>query len=152
MARRFSGGLTVYVQDEGGSYKGLVHVPKVGNWPFDELVVRSRFESNSPEAYDEAAETALSFASYYTTYNRGSDVPAWAPKPELADAISGAMEYAPDYAREYEAIPGVYIGETAVVCRSQEALGRYYEAVEAFLAKKRTPRLTLIQGGLNEAA
>jgi hypothetical protein len=40
------------------------------------------------------AQSAASFGSYYTTGNRGSDVPGWAPSAEVADAIDYATSVA----------------------------------------------------------
>lgn len=52
--------------------------------------------------YDEMAESAVGFASYYTTHNRGDDLPDWAPSAEVADAIAEATEWAQDDRGDYE--------------------------------------------------
>ena len=48
------------------------------------------------------AQSAVCFASYYTTHNRGDDAPEWAPPPEVADAIEEAVAGAQDDRGEYE--------------------------------------------------
>jgi hypothetical protein len=66
-------------------------------WKFDSLYAPSAgfsFGYDSPQAYDHMAEAAISFGAYYTSRNRGDDVPSWAPPPELADIIDEATLHA----------------------------------------------------------
>lgn len=106
MATRYIGDakITITYRDRG-DYAGTACVP-VGRshkekrcWRFDGLRAPAvgfgpGIAYDSPEAYDEMAESAVSFGSYYTTHNRGDDVPDWAPAPEVADAISDATSLA----------------------------------------------------------
>lgn len=111
MARRYCGDATVniwYVGTTPGGreqYRGSVCAGKA-RWRFDDICsgvggVSSgkgyAYASDSPQAYDEMAETALSFATYYTSHNRGPDCPEWAPEPEVADALdAAAYDYSDD--------------------------------------------------------
>jgi len=55
------------------------------------------------------AESAISFASYYSSDNRGDDTPEWAPPGDLASAIGDAADYTP----ERSGIPdGMRTGQT----------------------------------------
>lgn len=101
MARRIIGGAAVTIRYfDSGDYRGQIsanghvwrfadlHAPAVGFGP--------GIAYDSPAAYDEMARSAVSFGSYYTSWNRGDDTPDWAPSPETADAIAEATEYALD--------------------------------------------------------
>lgn len=70
-------------------YKGKVSVPGMKPWTFDDLSQAGRNDKD-------AAASAISFAGYYTTYNRGDDVPDWAPASEFADEVSDGAEYEED--------------------------------------------------------
>jgi hypothetical protein len=96
--------------DNRAKYEGTVRVGKY-TWKFDDLasgvggVSSGRgygYPDDSPEAYDAMAGSAVSFASYYTTHNRGDDAPEWAPPPEVADAIDEAVGWAQRDNGEYE--------------------------------------------------
>jgi hypothetical protein len=104
MAKRYIGDAIVTVEYAGESpdgrsqYRGTIRAGG-HTWPFSDLgspVGGFPTGGTSPEAYDKMAASAVSFASYYTTDNRGDDVPAWAPPPEVADAIAKATEWATD--------------------------------------------------------
>jgi len=113
MARRIIGDAIVNIQySDRGDYRGTVSVPygrgkKRKSWRFSDLHAPRmgfgpRIGYDSPRAYDEMAESAVGFGSYYTTHNRGDDVPDWAPSEELADAISDATAWAQDDRGKYE--------------------------------------------------
>jgi|HubBroStandDraft_4_1064222.scaffolds.fasta_scaffold45355_2 hypothetical protein len=109
MAKRWIGDAVVTIEYAGekdgrSQYKGTI---KAGDhtWRFADLgspMGGFRTGSDSPEAYDEMAGAAASFASYYTTHNRGDDVPDWAPSPEIADAIDEAVSWAQDDKGNYQ--------------------------------------------------
>src|ERR1700678_2363160 len=105
MAKRYIGDAVITIEyHDSGDYRGTV---RAGNhaWRFDDLHAPAMGFSHaydSPEAYDKMAGSAASFASYYTTHNRGDDVPDWAPPPEVADAIEEAVGWAQDDRGEYE--------------------------------------------------
>ena len=107
MAKRYIGDAVITIEyvgetpDGRGNYKGTVRAGK-HTWRFDELHSGVGGGGDSPEAYDEMAQSAVSFASYYTTHNRGDDAPEWAPPPEVADAIDVAVGYAQRDNGEYE--------------------------------------------------
>jgi|SRR5580692_7469902 hypothetical protein len=109
MAKRYIGDAVITIENTGrtsdnrANYKGTIRVGKY-TWRFDNLasgvggVSSGRgygYPDDSPEAYDEMAQNAVSFASYYTTHNRDpEDTPEWAPPPEVADAIEEAISWA----------------------------------------------------------
>ncbi len=108
MATRYIGNARITVKFDGYrpphlQYSGRIVVPmgsggKV-SWPFSDLGISEYSHpgpADSPEAFDAAAAAAADFGSYYTTHNRGDDVPDWAPAPEVADAIEDATAYATD--------------------------------------------------------
>mgnify|MGYP006969347834 CR=1 FL=1 len=112
MATRYIGDATVRIRyrDEG-DYAGVITVPSGDggrwHWHFDDLHAPAigfgpGIAYDSPEAYDEMAGSAISFGSYYTTYNRGDDVPEWAPDAEVADAIDEATSWATDDQGTYD--------------------------------------------------
>lgn len=104
MAKRYIGEATVEIKyRDRGDYEGSIWVPADGGtrWHFEELYapkagLGSGVAYDSPTAYDKMAAAAVTFASYYTTHNRGADVPDWAPPAETADAIEEATSYAMD--------------------------------------------------------
>jgi len=99
MARRYIGNAVVTITyHDAGDYRGTISAGG-HHWRFDELRAPAAglpFTYDSPEAYDKMAASAVSFGSYYTTHNRGSDTPEWAPPAEVADAISDATGWATD--------------------------------------------------------
>ena len=107
MATRYIGDAVIRITYRGGdTYIGSVCVGKKC-WRFDDLnAARVGFGDHaydSPEAYDKMAASAVSFGSYYTSTNRGDEVPDWAPSPEVADAIDEAISWTQDaYTSEYE--------------------------------------------------
>jgi hypothetical protein len=88
-------------RDGRSTYEGVVRVGS-HEWPFDDLSSGVGYLGATPDAYDEMAASAVSFASYYTTHNRGDDTPDWAPEPEVADAIDEATSWAMDDGGSYE--------------------------------------------------
>ena len=109
MAKRYIGDavITITYRDRG-DYAGTISVPKEKKtWKFDDLHAPGAglgpgVGYDSPKAYDEMAGSAVSFGGYYTTHNRGDDVPDWAPKPEVADAIDEATSIVTDDQGNYE--------------------------------------------------
>jgi hypothetical protein len=105
MAKRYIGDAVVEITyRDRGDYAGAV---KAGgySWKFDELRAPAAglpYAYDSPEAYDKMAASAVTFGSYYTTHNRGSDTPDWAPPAEVADAIAEASSWATDDQGNYE--------------------------------------------------
>jgi hypothetical protein len=103
MATRFIGDARITIRFDGYSpprmyYSGRVTVGRVA-WEFDDIGLSEyvhKGAADSPEAFDAVAAAAVSFGSYWTTHNRGDDVPEWAPTPEVADAISDAVGMAQD--------------------------------------------------------
>ena len=95
MAVRYIGDAVVRISyHDSGDYHGTVSVP-AGTWRFGCLHAPAcgfgpGVAYYSPAAYDEMASSAVAFASYYTSHNRGDETPDWAPPPELADAIDAA--------------------------------------------------------------
>lgn len=116
MATRYIGDAVIRIEyRDRGDYAGTISVPPRGFsakhakyagrgksklvWAFEDLGAPSIGHGpgigyDSPKAYDSMAGHAVSFGSYYTSHNRGRDVPDWAPDPELADAIAEATEWA----------------------------------------------------------
>jgi hypothetical protein len=147
MAKRYIGNAVITIEyvgetpDGRGNYAGTVRVGK-HTWRFDELhsgvggVSSGRgygYPADSPEAYDEMAQSAVSFASYYTTHNRGDDAPEWAPPPEVADAIDEAVSIVlrGDGTYEVRRSPEGKVWEDAVMHEvSESSLVRDYEAVD----------------------
>jgi hypothetical protein len=105
--RRYIGDAVVEIEyvgqsgDNRSTYKGVVSVG-AHQWPFDELGSGVGYLGDTPEAFDKMAASAISFAAYYTTHNRGDDTPDWAPPPEVADAIEEATSWAVDDQGSYE--------------------------------------------------
>ena len=97
MPRRFIGDAVVDIHYRGhiaGRDEYTGHIKAGGRvWKFDSLFpppAGFRFGYDSPEAYDRMAEAAVSFGAYYTSGNRGDDLPDWAPPHKTADAINEA--------------------------------------------------------------
>jgi hypothetical protein len=104
MAKRRIGDAVVRIAyHNDGDYRGSVSA-NGRSWRFRDLhgpAIGFRFPYDSPEAYDRMAEEAVSFATYYTTHNRGDDVPPWAPSAEVADALEEATNFAMNDRGEY---------------------------------------------------
>lgn len=83
-------------QGPDGAWFGTVEAPEIAPWPFSELRLGS-----APDCPRAAAREALAFLTYYTTDNRGDDVPDWAPPGPVADALDAA---AWDYGHEDRAV------------------------------------------------
>jgi hypothetical protein len=76
----------VDLHEDRDGYWGAVYA-RDHVWPFDGL------KGPAIGVHDERelARAACSFGGYYGTFNRGDDLPDWAPRsPEIADAISDA--------------------------------------------------------------
>lgn len=105
MAKRYIGDAVVTITyRDRGDYAGSIRAGGY-TWRFEDLHAPSAgfsFAYDSPQAYDKMAASAVSFGGYYTTYNRGDDVPDWAPRAEVADAISDATAWAQDDRGVYE--------------------------------------------------
>ena len=69
-----------------GIYSGEIRVGKSA-WRFRDLHAWST---------EQAVRSAVSFAVYYTSDNRGDDLPSWAPKAAMADKIQAATAHAQD--------------------------------------------------------
>ena len=84
--------------DGRGDYEGVVHLPSGSKWKFSDLHSGAwGFPAHdSPEAFDKMADSAVGFGGYYTNFNRGEDVPDWAPSADLADEIEAATSWASD--------------------------------------------------------
>lgn len=112
MAKRYIGDAVIRIayRDacEANGYRDDYHgtVSADGRvWKFDGLRSPAcgwSFASDSSEAYDQMAAHAVAFGSYYTTHNRGEDLPDWAPDAETADAISEATCWAQDDGGDWE--------------------------------------------------
>lgn len=109
MARRFIGDANIYIlyYDRGpcameGDYRGSIVVPvdegPPAVWKFkDPHAPKCGFGPgiafDSSEAYDQMAQSAVSFGSYYTTMNRNDeegDLDGY-PSGEVADIINDAV-------------------------------------------------------------
>lgn len=96
MIRRYIGDLEIRLQylgrsdDNRAKYCGFILLPDGRRHNFGDLCSAVGTTGTTAEDYDEMAESAVGFAAYYTTFNRGDDVPKWAPSAELADAIDDA--------------------------------------------------------------
>jgi hypothetical protein len=109
MAKRYIGDATVdvrYVGESGGrpQYAGRITLPGGRKWPFKDLggPMSGGGAVDSPTTLSKMAASAVSFASYYTTHNRGDDVPDWAPPEDLADDIESATSWAQSDNGEFE--------------------------------------------------
>ena len=103
MARRYIGDANIYIlyHDDGG-YRGSIVVPMDDGppavWKFGGLHAPKYgfgpgIAYDSPEAYDQMAQSAASFGSYYTTMNRNDeedDLEGY-PSGEVADIINDAV-------------------------------------------------------------
>ena len=68
------------------------------SWHFDHL------RGPAIGVHDERslAISVCSFGGYYTSDNRGDDLPDWAPEPDIADAINNASAWVEDPAQVEE--------------------------------------------------
>jgi len=96
MIRRFIGELEIRLQYCGRSdnnwakYLGYILLPDGQRHNFTDLCSGVGLPGTRAEDFDEMAKAAVDFASYYTSHNRGDDLPDWAPSADLADAIEDA--------------------------------------------------------------
>jgi len=103
MIKRYCGELEIGLQFMGrdrlenrANYCGYVKLPDGRRWRFADLQSGVGAE-NTPEDYDRMAETAVTFATYWTSCNR-TDAPDWAPDSDWADAFNDAADVGPcDY-------------------------------------------------------
>lgn len=102
MARRFIGDANIYIMyHDDGDYRGSIVVAQDDGppavWKFRDLKApRCGFGPgiayDSPEAYDQMAQAAAGFGSYYTTMNRSEDDDLEGyPSGEIADIIDDAV-------------------------------------------------------------
>ena len=99
MQLRFCGTLTIGLHyagrtpDNRPTYLGYVQLPDQGRkWTFNDLCGAVGEDGTRAPDYDEMARSAVGFAAYWTSHNRGPDTPAWAPAPDLADSFDEAAE------------------------------------------------------------
>lgn len=107
MARRYIGDANIYIMyHDDGDYRGSVVVYQNAHWPQWKKRVVWKFRDlhapecgfgpgvayDSSEAYDQMAQSAASFGSYYTTMNRSEDEDLEGyPSGEVADTIDDAV-------------------------------------------------------------
>jgi hypothetical protein len=107
MAKRYIGDATINITyRDRGDYAGTISAGG-HTWRFEDLrpapVGFGRgIAYDSSQAYDEMARSAATFGGYYSSSNRGSDTPDWAPPSEVADAIDEATSWAMDEEGTYE--------------------------------------------------
>jgi hypothetical protein len=95
-ATRYIGDAKIVIgwNDAKDAYEGYVKVGKLKQ-TFSDLH-GPRSNADSAEAYDTMAVSIVGFLSYYTTHNRGDDLPDWAPPADFADALEDAIAGASD--------------------------------------------------------
>jgi hypothetical protein len=97
----YSGSLRIEIEEDGRTddgrdrTKGAVILPDGRRWEFTDL---ASGVGGFRHGLIEAAESALAFGSYYTTHNRGDEVPDWAPPADVADEIEKEASYSPNQA------------------------------------------------------
>lgn len=100
MARRWIGDALVTIKyHDDGDYRGSIVVKNdngVWVWKFRDLhAPKCGFGPgvayDSSEAYDQMAQSAASFGSYYTTMNRSEEHIDGYPPGDVADAINNAV-------------------------------------------------------------
>ena len=97
MIKRYCGELEIGLQyrgrtaDNRADYLGYIKLPDGRKWRFTDLASGVGTDGTRAEDFDNMAQSAVGFATYWTTHNR-REAPAWAPAVELADAISEAAE------------------------------------------------------------
>jgi len=96
MIQRYIGDLEVGLHylgrsnDNRAKYCGYILLQDGQRYRFNNLCSGVGIAGTAAADYDDMAESAVGFASYYTTDNRGNDLPDWAPSADLADAIEEA--------------------------------------------------------------
>lgn len=130
MTTYFSGSIQIEVEPDGTTpdnrerFKGRIILADGREWRFDDLA--SGVGGCKSEM--EIAESALSFASYYSTGNRGDDVPEWAPPGDLASDIGDEADYAPEGISLGETEEGdAYFGSCYAIFDSRESQARFYK-------------------------
>jgi len=142
-AVRFIGDACIYLKlEDDDSYSGVIEVPNLGSstgemskWAFSEIQPAphdARTKSlDSEEMFDKIAQSAASFGSYYTSHNRGSGVPSWAPDAETADdidqAVSGDMDDSGRYTVRRKAGSGATRNPSTNVDALEEIMGAMSE-------------------------
>jgi hypothetical protein len=89
------------------------------------------------------AESAISFAAYYSSDNRGDDTPEWAPSGDLANAIGDAADYTPERSGipdgmrpgETDEDESVYWGDSYVIFDSPESQAKWYARMDEKVSK-----------------
>lgn len=145
----YSGSLKIELEQTGVSrdgrdvFKGRIVLPDGREWSFDDL--GSGCGGCGTEI--SMAESALGFASYYSSDNRGDDTPEWAPPGELASKIGELADYTPDGSHglsipdgmetgETDEDESVYWGDLFTVFDSLESQARWYKAMEGGAEEK----------------
>lgn len=129
--RRYYGQLVIEIWDEGRcdhagreKFHGRIVLPDGRTWSFSDLACHG--------GVSHAAENAVTFGSYYSSGNRGNDVPEYAPPREIADAIDAECDYLPDYVDlgELGEMDDVEVIEEKVICETRAAQRRFYALCE----------------------
>ena len=98
MIKRYCGELEVGLlyrgrtPDNRATYLGYVKLPDGRRWRFADLSSGVGTDGTRPQDFDSMAQSAVGFACYWTSYNRGDNTPAWAPPADLADAFDSVAE------------------------------------------------------------
>ena len=99
MIQRFIGELEIKLQylgrsdDNRAKYLGYILLINGDRYNFTDLCSGVGLPGTRAEDYDEMAEAAVNFASFYSSDNQDDDTPTWAPTEELADAITEAATW-----------------------------------------------------------
>jgi hypothetical protein len=88
----------------GEGWEGYIEIGNEVVWEFDDLhPPKIRLAGQDDEdLIDGLAASAVSFGSYYSTHNRGDDVPDWAPPADMADRIEEATQFVQDDQGNFE--------------------------------------------------
>jgi hypothetical protein len=78
--------------DNRATYLGYIKLPDGRRWRFAGLSSGVGTDGTRAHDFDSMAQSAVGFACYWTSYNRGDDTPAWAPPADLADAFDSAAD------------------------------------------------------------
>ena len=98
MIKRYCGELEIGLHycgrtpDNRAKYLGYVKLADGRRWRFADLRSRAGADGTRPQDFDGMAQSAVGFATYWTSHNRGRDTPEWAPDADLADAFNSAAE------------------------------------------------------------
>jgi hypothetical protein len=98
MIKRYCGELEIGLHycgrtpDNRAKYLGYLKLPDGRRWRFADLHSRVGADGTRPQDFDSMAQSAVGFATYWTSHNRGHDTPEWAPPADLADAFDSAAE------------------------------------------------------------